>query len=302
MKIAIFMSTFNGEKYLDKQLNSIYNQKVNGEIIIYIRDDGSTDNTISIIRTWAMKMNIILYQGENLGPAKSFWRLFTTKEIMADYYAFCDQDDIWDPEKLQKGITVLQTAKGESLWCSNCRIIDQNDNVVSDRMNDVIPDFSIISQFVCGTTQGCAMLLNDKLRSCLLEKNISSVPMHDFTIITYAIAIGKIFYDNNPTFGYRIHNENVIANEGKTFIGHMSSSINRWFSNKHRNELSSFAENFLKDNMSYLDKKTINYLNNLFRSRKSIVCRFKIIFNPETKSLNKRAEWSFKIRVALGII
>lgn len=79
------------------------------------------------------KNQILFYTKKNLGPAGSFWRLFTLNEIRADYYAFCDQDDIWDSNKLQAGVEVLKDQEEAALWCSNCRIIDQNGSIVDEK-------------------------------------------------------------------------------------------------------------------------------------------------------------------------
>lgn len=302
MKIAILMSTYNGEKYLNEQLESIYMQDVDAKITVYIRDDGSRDRTIEIIEFWADKLDIVRFDGENVGPACSFWKLFKLKEVEADFYAFCDQDDIWDSNKLQTGVRALNGLDEEALWCSNCRVVDQNGRIIDDSMYDYTPDFSIISQFVCGTTQGCAMMINDKLRKHILQSEIESIPMHDFVVMTYAIARGKIYYEKNPTFSYRVHNDNVVAKEGKSFVQHMHDSLNKWFSREHRNELSGYADMFVKDNDAYLDTKTLDYLNNLIRSKNNIICRLKIVCSAQTRAKNKRAERSFKIRTLLGII
>lgn len=302
MKIAILMSTYNGSRYLDEQLESIFNQRVDAKVEVYIRDDGSTDDTIEIVQNWKTKLNIRLFKGKNVGPAKSFWELFTSDAIEADYYAFCDQDDIWDSNKLQVGIEALENQIDETVWCSNCRIIDQNGEILNKKMNKVSPKFTIISQFVCGTTQGCAMILNDKLRKYILKNNIQNMPMHDFVIITYAIAKGKVIYDDRPYFGYRVHSNNVVAKEGKTFLEHMKASLNRWFSEKHRNELSNYAQYFLRDNADLLDESTLHYINNLIKSRRNLLCRVKIIFDRRTVSDNKNAERSFKVRTMLGIL
>ena len=296
------MSTFNGTKFLNEQLESIFNQNTEAEITIYIRDDGSTDNTIDIINYWTPKINIVIYKEQNIGPARSFWTLFESDEIKADYYAFCDQDDIWDSDKLQIGIDALKYETEEALWCSNCRIIDQNGKMITDRMNKSKPDFTIISQFICGSTQGCAMLFNDKLRKYILKNKIEIIPMHDFVIMTYAIAKGKVIYYDRPTFGYRVHSNNVVASEGKSLMKHFLASFNRYFSKYNKNQLTRYAEIFLKDNGNLIDKETFDYINNLIRSKDSIVCRFKILLNSKTKSKNIKAERSFKIRVILGVI
>ena len=93
-KILILMSTYNGEKYLSEQLNSLLLQE-NVNIKILIRDDGSTDNTHKILNFYSSNYpNISWYTGENKGPALSFMDLlFNAPE--SDYYAFCDQDDVW---------------------------------------------------------------------------------------------------------------------------------------------------------------------------------------------------------------
>jgi len=199
-------------------------------------------------------------------------------------------------------VKALKNQEEAALWCSNCRIIDQNGSVLNEKMNKNYPDFTIISQFVCGTTQGCAMLLNNKLRNYILKNKINKMPMHDFVIMTYAIAKGKVIYDDAPYFGYRVHNNNVVAKEGKNFIKHIKGSLDKWFSSNHKNELSGFAIEFLRDNSDYLDENTYKYVNTLINSRRNFIDRFKVAFDKRTKSQNKRAERSFKIRVLLGVI
>ena len=302
MKIAILMSTYNGQKYLEEQMKSLQKQTLKDITTIYIRDDGSNDDTIKIIERWSEYLDIVLYKEENIGPAQSFWKLFMNMDIQADYYAFCDQDDIWDYDKLEKGVEALRNEKKEALWCSNCRIINNNNKIILDKMNMKVPDFSIVSQMVCGTTQGCSMMLNNILRNYIAQKNIKKFPMHDFVVMTYAIAKGNVIYDSNPSFSYRVHDANVIASGGKNTLTHIKDSLKRWFSNSHRNELSEFAKVFMKDNKDCLDMETSSYITNLIKSKHNLICRVRIVFNRNTKSDNKRAERSFKIRTILGVV
>ena len=302
-KIAILMSTYNGEKYIRKQLDSIVNQTIANDIHLYIRDDESSDSTIQIISEFEDKINLTLINGKNVGPAHSFWQLFMNSDIQAEYYAFCDQDDIWDSDKVEKAILKLQENDDEPvLYCSNCRIIDSDDNVIEKQMYMESPLFTIISQFVCGTTQGCAMVFNNKLREYIQKKEVKSLPMHDFVLMTYAIAAGSVTYDNEPSFGYRVHSGNVVAKNGKNIIKAIHGSLINWFSKKHRSELTHFAEIFYKDNHKYLDENTKRYIETFVNSKNNFIDRIRIIKNKETKSTNKRAERSFKIRVILGVI
>ena len=98
--IAVMMSTFNGEAYVEEQINSILNQ-LNVKISLFIRDDGSKDKTISIIRNKINRnSNIQLIQGENVGVGNSFMNLLYSTPDDYDFYAFSDQDDIWESEKI----------------------------------------------------------------------------------------------------------------------------------------------------------------------------------------------------------
>ena len=302
MKIAILMSTYNGHKYLNEQMDSLANQTLKDSMTIYVRDDGSSDDTIEIIEKWSKRIDIVLYKGKNVGPAKSFWELFMNPEIQADYYAFCDQDDVWDQDKLEKGIKALKKEKEEALWCSNCRIINSNGKVILKEMNAHEPDFSIISQLVCGTTQGCAMLLNNALRGYITEKKIDEIPMHDFVVLTYAVAKGEVIYDECPSFSYRVHGSNVVAKEGKSILKKVCSTVNYWFSEQHRNEVSKFAQRVYTDNKNYIDEETQNFIKELLSSKTSIIRRIKVINNPRCDSDNKKGLRSFRIRTLLGVI
>ena len=100
LKVNILMSTYNGEKYIEEQIQSILNQE---EVIIklYIRDDGSTDNTVKIIESFN-KENIVLFKMSNIGWKKSSLELTKLVEYHDDeYYAFSDQDDVWKKIKFQ---------------------------------------------------------------------------------------------------------------------------------------------------------------------------------------------------------
>lgn len=302
MKVAVLLSTYNGSMFLKKQMDSLVNQTVRESIYIYVRDDSSNDDTLSIIDEYRTKLNIVIYKGKNVGPAKSFWELLTDESIQADYFAFCDQDDIWDCDKLEKGIYAIGNSDKATLWCSNCRLIDSSDNVICERMSLLKPTYTICSQLVSGTTQGCAMVFNSKMRDVILTKKPSCFPMHDFVVVIYAILYGEIIYDESPSFSYRMHSNNVVAKKQKKLISRMKSTINRWFSKEHRGEVSKFARELLKKNKDCIDDETTKYIINLIKCKTSMLARIRIVFSPLSKTNHKSALRSFKIRTLLGII
>ena len=107
MRIAVLMSSYNGEQYIKEQIDSILNQKGKFNIDIYVRDDGSFDNTIHILEDYQKKGLIKFCGGENIGPAKSFLTLLALADGY-DFYAFADQDDIWFENKIESAILKIE--------------------------------------------------------------------------------------------------------------------------------------------------------------------------------------------------
>ena len=106
IKVQILMSTYNGEKYIRKQLDSIMNQEI--PVSLYIRDDGSSDKTVDIIKEYESRYdNISHTEGKNIGVVKSFFELFKEASDDADYIALADQDDIWFTDKVRRAVKAL---------------------------------------------------------------------------------------------------------------------------------------------------------------------------------------------------
>lgn len=294
MRIAILMSTYNGEKFLDKQLESIAMQTVAQDITLYIRDDGSSDSTFDIIENWKNKIHIVLYKGKNAGPAMSFWQLLMNQEIQADYYAFCDQDDIWDKNKVEESIRVLTS--GSCLAICNSRLIDQNDMVISSKYIEGTPKFSYQSLFVGGIAQGCAMTFTDELRHYICSKAISCVPMHDLIVDLYALSFGKVEWLETPLFGYRVHSNNVAAKENKGFIKRIRTTIWNW----KNSDMGDVAEELLSnsDDFSDIDRR---FLMSASTYKKKISAKINLLRNKATKDTNMRIKRSYYLRIILNL-
>ena len=129
MRVAVLMSTYNGEKYLKQQIDSILNQRGDFQLDLLIRDDGSNDNTISILEEYTQTNKIHYYIGNNLGPAYSFLDLLINSHNY-DFYAFADQDDYWMPNKISVAISNLSNIKGPALYFANAELVDSNLNSV----------------------------------------------------------------------------------------------------------------------------------------------------------------------------
>lgn len=298
MRIAILMSTYNGHLFLDKQLESLANQTVADKMTVYIRDDGSSDDTFDIIDSWKEKLEIVLYKEKNVGPAMSFWTLLMNPKIQADYYAFCDQDDIWDDNKIEKGIEHL---KGDSyLYACNCRIIDENDTVIKEYRTNRTPDMTIRKLFVSGCTQGCSMIFSDTLCQYIRKANISCIPMHDLILMLYAKCEGSIYWDEKPHFGYRVHSNNVVAKNNKSGIKKIKTTFWNW-KNSSRNSMATVAGELIV-NMKNLQKDDMDYLMCMRNYKRSILSKWKILMIGKMIDVDKRALRSYRIRILLNML
>ncbi len=130
MKLIVLLSAYNGEKYIREQLDSLLAQSLCG-VEIFVRDDGSTDRTRGILEEYREQGMLSWIAGENLGPSQSFWQLLRNCDD-ADYYAFCDQDDVWDPDKLEVAVQALQQLDpvNPALYCGDVRVTDAERHLI----------------------------------------------------------------------------------------------------------------------------------------------------------------------------
>lgn len=215
MKCQVLLSTYNGEKYLQEQIDSILQQK--GLVVeLLIRDDGSDDSTIKIIKS---NLNLNFFLGENIGVVKSFFALLHESDSNCEYYAFSDQDDVWLDNKLAKAVSILQTYDIDKpcMYCSNLMVTDSCLNELYE-LNKKKINMSAESFLLNNCVTGCTVVINKAFRDLLLSLNIdlNNIVMHDWLFGFIAKRIGNLYYDNSCYILYRQHGDNVIgANTGK---------------------------------------------------------------------------------------
>ena len=223
--VAVLMSTYNGERFLTEQLDSILNQrKVN--VSLFIRDDGSTDKTIDIINQYKLRGHrITLYQGENVGPGMSFVRLLykvAKQQEIYRYYAFADQDDVWLPDKLCAAVQKLEKINEPALYCSNQTIYC--DGIEKGLRYSTVPDMTLEGHITRNQFSGCTMVMNQQLLQIICSKempsqDILSYRLHDAMIFLEALLVGKVIYDPHSYINYRIHEGNTVGLKTLRFKG-----------------------------------------------------------------------------------
>ena len=289
--VTVLMSTYNGEHYLDEQLDSIYHQEKLDDytINLIIRDDGSSDNTLKIIESWKNKLNIQIIAGKNIGARDSFFYLLEHAP-KSDYYAFCDQDDIWYKDKLYRSINKL---KEKGLYFSNIEYIGTDGKPIGTRLlsNDFQVDLKRI--LMCNPANGCTMVWDQQLHNYVNKISNDTFTMHDEFMCTIACLFGELQYDSLPTMGYRLHDTNVT--QSNNIIKRMKIRKNIWLGRKQYS-LDKRAKELLRYDLRTGDREILLSISQY----KKGLNRLKLIklFSCEEAGISR----SFKARMILGLL
>ena len=267
--ILIMMATYNGEKYISKQVETIINQTyTNWELII--RDDCSTDNTLGIIKDYVKKdsrIKYILSDSEKHGAYYNFFGLINyAKKIKEyDFYVFADQDDEWDNMKLEEYLKFYDSKVNEDipvLIYGNMRIIDENGKVTSQNMDELtgISYTNVTTSFFSHKVYGCTVLFNFKLLKSLpvIENNneVLGYLSHDNFVTKWAGIFGKVYYFPVSTMGYRRYAENVTSKHSYQTLATIEIMKRENLSNEQLKLLQKIEETLLKG--GFFGLKTVN--------------------------------------------
>ena len=211
MKLLVLLSAYKGETYLPQQLDSLLAQTLPG-VEILVRDDGSHDGTCAILAEYANRGALRWYRGANLGAARSFWRLLADCGE-ADYYAFCDQDDVWDSDKLARAVAALEKAgAGPLLYGSDVRVAGADLSPLAPRMmGKAHTDYP--HALVKNAAPGCTFVWNRAAMARLRRYDAETlgIDLHDWTAFQIIACLGRVIYDEAPSLSYRQHGGNAIG-------------------------------------------------------------------------------------------
>jgi len=207
-KIKVLLSTYNGANYIKEQIDSILEQTY-GNIEIYVRDDGSKDHTLKILEEYEKKKLIHLEKGQNAGFIKSFFSLVKNCGD-ADYFAFCDQDDVWMKDKIERAIKILEGRDSTKplLYFSDYEFYDEKMNFV-ERVKSYKKPPTFRNSLVDCMSLGFNSVFNRTAR----EKMAGNIPDHscghDWWTYMLCAGLGEVIYDRQSTVKYRRHGKSV---------------------------------------------------------------------------------------------
>ena len=259
--IDILVAVYNGEKYLKEQLTSILNQTYK-EFNIIIRDDGSTDSSLDIIKEFNQLYpeKVTFVEDVPSGSAKNnFFELMNYAK--SDHIMFCDQDDIWFENKIE--VTLKKMQATENTYGKDVPILCHTDLTVVDKnLNTINPSFFKMQKFditkttlnralVQNIVTGCTMMINKALLDLAKGTNSEDIIMHDWWLFLIASAFGRVEVVTTPTILYRQHEENQVGANDPSEISYYAkrfkSGSRLWLTYAQAEAFLSAFDSMLKD-------------------------------------------------------
>lgn len=228
-RVAILLSTYNGQDYLAAQLDSLFAQDYE-DFIVVVRDDGSQDGTLGLLRNYAQaepkRLRILDPDDQNLGPCASFSTLISY--VLAQksrlgleqaYMMFCDQDDLWYPHKVRASVQAMLALETEHphracLVHSDLRVVDATGEVIATSFFDYqgirAQKHSFARMLVSNSVTGCSALINEKLAHLATPIPDQAI-MHDWWLALVAASVGHVRPLEEVLLDYRQHGRNTLG-------------------------------------------------------------------------------------------
>jgi glycosyltransferase involved in cell wall biosynthesis len=206
--VEVLLSTHNGEQHIVNQIASVLTQ-THERLSIRVRDDGSSDRTVAIVRELAAaNRRLHLTEGPWVGSSRSFLTLLAASSPDARFVAFCDQDDVWLPDKLARAVAELEPFDDRPTLYASAMLH------VCDRLRPLAAtprpraiDFR--NALVQNVLPGCTMVLNRAAKSLCVERLPTAPPMYDWWLYLVVAAFGTVVYDAEVTVLHRVHGRNA---------------------------------------------------------------------------------------------
>ena len=236
--IDILMATYNGEKFIQKQIESIINQTYK-DWQLFIHDDGSTDNTLKILNNIEDKRIHVIADNTYFKNSTLNFIYLMKNFVKSDYFCFSDQDDVWLPNKLEILLTVVKNIEEENNY--NIPICVGSDLIVVDEQLKIISESFILYRkltynpnfytlLIENIFTGCSMIMNKAVLKYFKNENsnidFKDIIQHDWFIALICAADGRIKYIKEPTIKYRQHGNNAVG--AKSYSIKNMISINEW--------------------------------------------------------------------------
>ncbi|WP_127594764.1 glycosyltransferase family 2 protein [Paenibacillus lautus] len=277
-QVQVLLSTYNGEHYISGQLQSILKQSY-PHISVLVRDDGSSDQTVALLKEYAKahtdRIKVIV--GSNIGVVSSFFELVQQSDPHADYYCFCDQDDVWMEQKIERAVSVLSSQADHipAMVFTSTELTDKDLNSLGTwpKAPSKQPSFynALVQNIAVGATITINMAARDKFVKGY-EVDNSKIIMHDWWFYLLVSGFGNVIYDNRPSILYRQHESNVVGGSNSLF-DKLKQKYRSYVKHKGRHLLVLQAREFYRVYGHFLDDKKREQLELFIAPRQQLSAR-----------------------------
>lgn len=297
--VCVMMSTYNGERFIREQLESILAQE-DVDVTLYVRDDGSTDGTIDIINSIRGK-KVYIERGNNWGYKKSFFYLMKNVPLDYDYYAFADQDDFWLPDKLITAVSEIDEHNGCVAYCTSPCYVDEKlqslkncHSIIDDLPYGLVKTEWAVATCIFGL--GCTFVWNKNLQSIIhKDRNFEVDFCHDNFLAVMAALLGKLIHSENSKILYRQHGGNCSGNKQKTKS--FFSKIVGWVFVENNDLNYKMREYILQHYSEYIEEKQCKLLELSTSYRWKWKKKFMLLRKMPARGLNRHEQIKFCLNV-----
>ena len=296
-RVIVLLSTYNGEKYVEQQLESIFNQTYRNTEV-FVRDDGSTDSTVRILREFEKKGKIRLVCGENLGYVGSFnWLL--SNAASADYFSFADQDDVWLKDKIERAVIALGTLEPDkpALYFGNFDYYDKDLNFISHKKS-LKTKLTLKSTLLDFKGYGFTCVINNELKRLFLMMEPGKTFPHDYLSLLIGTSMGNIVYEKEACAKYRRHDKNASV-FGRSFIKFQIWRVKNFLLRDKFGYKQKFVD-FFSTYGSMLNEEDRKFLKLFINTRYRIDYALKKAFYPTRYRENLFDELAVRILAIIG--
>ena len=295
-RVLVLMASYNGEKYIDAQLESLFSQE-GVQVQVLVRDDGSSDTTKEKLAQWAEKADLQWYAGEHLNVQFGFYELMVKAlEFDADYFTLCDQDDVWHPDKLRVAAVQLEQVPQEQpgLYYCGQRLVDAQLNEIGiHRLNE---KRSVRTRFVCSDMAGCTAVMNRALLEKVAAYRPAYMRMHDLWLVKVCVGLGgQLLVDPAPHIDYRQHGNNTVGLKGG-FRAKLTQAKKLIFEHDITRQMQELKAGYWEE----ITPEYRQVMEHIFASKHSLASKRKLLDKSYVDFHNKGVNAAFAIKVLLG--
>ena len=299
-KINILMPTYNGRLYLRKQLDSILNQTFS-DFRLFISDDASTDSTLKILKEYEEKDKRIEIYGhqKNIGIAANME--FLIGKVRSEYFMFADQDDVWEPDKIEKTFNKMKETDSDLVY-TDVEVTDSRLKITAPSYwklkgfeNKIKKYSNFESLYLNNYVTGCTMLIKSKwINEFLPLPQNSKYILYDYWIALVISQNGKMSYVDKPTMKYRQHKKNQVGSKTKSEELNSLDEIRDLFIDVKIDHFKTFISRekiFKNQEIIKLNYEALNYYEKLKNVSKINFSNWKLFFK-----LYKYEDFSYKMK------